>query len=188
MRNALLAIVFLCVGSAAHAAGAYVNDLTPEEVKAGYAKVKVTEHPFFGLGTFRSSHLNSGNVMANFIAGYAWEIKRTEMKAFWDFSSTTGGNEARFQYVGIGANQFFDDEDISPFVAGALGFGSSQKYSGAGGGKESRDSFVFNLGAGYQFFRHQRINPELSLNYNLLFKANTTGHPAVFGLRFTLYF
>ncbi len=159
-----------------------VGEVPEEEVNVLDRRIKSKNFRIFGFGPTTATHLDTDKTGYYIVTGYAWEVipkaavrLKLEGALFPDKVSAFSGN--------IGANYYFSDASVSPYIGGDFGYGVfwSDSLGTASG-------FSVGAGLGLIFFRTSSVQMDLQARVLTVFDENNEGQPSLALLRLGIYY
>jgi hypothetical protein len=95
---------------------------------------------------------------------------------------------AFFTSLGLGANYYFTETDIAPYIGADFGGGVAKSAADGIFSGQVNGGFVVGVGAGVELLRTASVNLDVGFRAGFLLNPNTYGTPQVFTLRLGLYF
>lgn len=177
-----------------------VGEITHQESHDAGRRKDTTRQFFVGFGPAFASGMGNAGAMSNWQFGLGWQMEDNMLKAYFDTISSTNSDNADMTSIGISNTYFFSRKDTSPLMHLGLSWGGVELYDkelAAKGkprdsddddwDKRSTNGFILSAGPGMMFYRTSSVSLETSLFANVLLAKASTGLPAAYGARITVY-
>lgn len=141
-----------------------VSEVTQDEVNRGMVRREVTRQWMIGFGPMWLAGVqDNGKSGLNFLVSYLWGVSPLTSIQFGFEGGGLRDSDSHLSNFFLGVNQSLSEADTSPFVMGAVGYGSAGSDNSAGTLDDTTASgFTISLGGGVKFFQTSKVNLALS--------------------------
>jgi len=162
-----------------------VGEISPGETHKIKDRILSKNHVYAGFGPANFQNMGTSSLGYDLALGYNWET--TSQAAIRTMANGLLSADAKTTYWDalLGLNLYLNNEDISPYLFGGLGFGiagtNASQATTVGG-------FAGALGVGCALFRTSSTEFDILGDYHQLFANNTIGSPGFYALRIGVLF
>ena len=160
-----------------------VGEVKPQQEDELRRRILSRSVTYFGFGPATFTNMGNSQLAYDLALGHYWEVNPfAAIKLMANGVLGSDGKTYMADFM-LGLNYDFTDQDSSPYVGLAAGFGFSGTPNGT-----SIGGFAGAAGLGYEFFRTSSTQLEIFVSYTTIFGNNTIGAPGYFSGKLGILF